>query len=77
MRIAAVVLLLGLAGCASAPENQAGAGCIEYRGTAAPGIAGAGYVRGDLVVHGCRCNATSETLVLDFAHWCAGEGEVR
>lgn len=73
-----IVLSLFLAGCAvtGSPDNTAGAGCVEYRGRAAPGIAGAFYVRGDLTVHGCRCNATSEDLVREFAGWCAGEGEV-
>lgn len=78
MWILLLVLALTVSGCAAvgAPDNTAGAGCVEYRGQAEPGIAGALYVDGLLDVHGCRCNATSEDLVRDFAHWCAGEGEV-
>lgn len=70
-----ILLALLVSACASTPENTAGTGCIEYRGTAAPGIMGAAYVEGSLAVHGCRCNATSEPLIELLSHWCNGEGE--
>lgn len=74
-----VIALVALTACAAVgtPESTSGAGCVEYRGQAAPGIIGRPYVQGMLDVHGCRCNATSEDLVRDFSHWCEGQGDVR
>lgn len=51
---ASIGTLLALNGCASVTNPDREIRVTEYSGTASPGLVGAPYVSGDLVVTGCR-----------------------